>query len=150
MAGRSIAIVDDHPMLMEGIAALLERQGGFTLTATGTAAGDIVSITSVHHPDEMIVDLNMPGDVFQAIADALRIAPETKIIVFTASTSPDDAIRVLDAGAKGYVLKGSPGDDLIRALQAAQQNDIYVSPSIASRLIYAFKGSARTTEDGQQ
>ncbi|GAU84742.1 response regulator [Bosea sp. BIWAKO-01] len=85
MPDRSLAIVDDHPMLMEGIAALLERRGGFTIAATGNVADHIVSIARSHHPDEMIVDLSMAGDVFQAIADALKIAPEMTIVVFTAS-----------------------------------------------------------------
>lgn len=139
MPDLSIAIVDDHPMLMEGIAALLKRWGGFMLAATGTVADHIVSITKTHRPDEMIVDLSMAGDVFQAIADALKIAPETKIVVFTASASTEDAIRALDAGAKGYVLKGSPGEDLFQALQAAQRGDIYVTPAFATKLICALK-----------
>ncbi|GAU86025.1 hypothetical protein BIWAKO_05973 [Bosea sp. BIWAKO-01] len=128
---------------MEGIAALLKRWGGFTVDATGNAADDIVSITCAHRPDDMIVDLGMAGDVFRAISDALKLAPAMKIIVFTASTSTDDAMRALDAGAKGYVLKGSPGDNLIHALQAARENDVYISPSFATRLIGALKEKAR-------
>ncbi|MGO4737326.1 LuxR C-terminal-related transcriptional regulator [Bosea sp. 2KB_26] len=139
MPDLSIAIVDDHPMLMEGIAALLKRWGGFMLAATGNVADHIVSIARTHRPDEMIVDLSMTGDVFQAIADALKIAPETKIVVFTASASTEDAIRALDAGAKGYVLKGSPGEDLFQALQAAQRGDVYVTPAFATKLICALK-----------
>ncbi|MGO4665283.1 LuxR C-terminal-related transcriptional regulator [Bosea sp. 2RAB26] len=142
MPDRSVAIVDDHPLLMEGIGALLKRWGGFALTATGNIAEDIVSIVRTHRPGEMIVDLNMVGDVFQAIADALKIAAETNIIVFTASTSPDDAIRALDAGARGYVLKGSPGEDLFQALQAAQHGDVYVTPAFATKVIGALQDKA--------
>ncbi|MGH6782476.1 MAG: LuxR C-terminal-related transcriptional regulator [Sphingomonadaceae bacterium] len=142
MPERSVAIVDDHPLLMEGIAALLKRWGGFTLAATGNVADQIVSITRTHHPDQMIVDLNVVGDVFQAISDALKIAPDTQIIVFTASTNPDDAIRALDIGAKGYVLKGSPGEDLLQALQAAQHGDVYVTPAFAPKVIGALQDKA--------
>ena len=139
MPDRSVAIVDDHPMLLEGIAALLKRWGGFTLAATGIAADDIVSIARTHHPDQMIVDLGMPGDAFQAISDAMKIAPGTKIIVFTASSSTEDAIKALDIGARGYVLKGSPAEDLFQALQAVQQDDVYVTPAFATKVIYALK-----------
>lgn len=139
MPDRSVAIVDDHPIMIEGIASLLKRSGGFTLAATGNVPEDIVSIASTYQPDDLIVDLGMGEDVFQAIADASRIAPRTKIIVFTASASTEDAVKSLDAGANGYVLKGSRGDDLIQALQAAQQNDVYVSPSFATKLICAWK-----------
>lgn len=142
MPERLIAIVDDHPLLMEGIGALLKRWGGFTLAATGNVADDIVSIAKSHHPDQMIVDLNMAGDVFQAISDALKFAPETKIIVFTASTNADDAIRALDIGARGYVLKGSPGEDLFQALGATQQGDVYVTPAFATKVIGALQDKA--------
>lgn len=142
MPERLIAIVDDHPLLMEGIGALLKRWGGFTLAATGNVADDIVSIAKSHHPDQMIVDLNMAGDVFQAISDALKLAPETKIIVFTASINADDAIRALDIGARGYVLKGSPGEDLFQALGATQQGDVYVTPAFATKVIGALQDKA--------
>ncbi|GAU84720.1 hypothetical protein BIWAKO_04657 [Bosea sp. BIWAKO-01] len=126
-------------MLMEGVAAQLKQWGGFTLAAMGNAAAHVVSITRTHHPDEMIVDLGMAGDVYQAIADASKIAPETKIIVFTASTSTDDAIKALNAGARGYVLKGSPGEELLQALNAVQRGEVYVTPSFATKVICALK-----------
>ncbi|MGO4669753.1 response regulator [Bosea sp. 2YAB26] len=143
MPDRTVAIVDDHPLLAEGVATLLRRWGGFTLTATGNVADDILSITKTHQPDFMIVDLSMAGDVFQAISDTLKIAAETRIVVFTASTSTDDAIAALNAGAKGYVLKGSPSDDLFQALNAAQRGDVHVTPSFAAKLIGALKDQNR-------
>jgi DNA-binding NarL/FixJ family response regulator len=85
----------------------------------------------------------MAGDVFQAISDTLKIAAETRIVVFTASTSTDDAIAALNAGAKGYVLKGSPSDDLFQALNAAQRGDVHVTPSFAAKLIGALKDQNR-------
>lgn len=100
MPDRTVAIVDDHPLLAEGVAALLRRWGGFTLTATGNVADDILSITKTHQPNFMIVDLSMAGDVFQAISDTLKIAAETRIVVFTASTSTDDAIAALNAAPR--------------------------------------------------
>lgn len=142
MPDRSVAIVDDHPLLVEGVSALLKRRGGFTVAAIGTVADHIVSITEAHHPDDIIVDLNMLGDVFEAISDAAKIAPGTNIIVFTASANTDNAIKALDAGAKGYVLKGSPGEDLFQALHAAQQGEVYISPSFATKVISALQGKA--------
>ncbi|GAU86155.1 response regulator transcription factor [Bosea sp. BIWAKO-01] len=130
-----MAIVDDHPLQRDGVATLMKAWGGFTLAATGSDASDIVSIARTHQPNHMIVDLGMPGDVFQAVSDALKIAPEMKIIVFTASTSPDDVLRALDAGAKGYVLKGSPGEELLLALQAAQRGDVFVTAAFATKVI---------------
>lgn len=138
----SIAVVDDHPLLMEGLAALMQRKAGFSLTAAGSAASDIYAITDKHRPDAMVVDLNMPGDAFRAIADAAKAAPEMKIIVFTASTNTDHAIKALEAGAKGYVLKGSSADDLIAAIEATCRGEIYITPSFAAKMIGALQSKA--------
>lgn len=138
----SIAVVDDHPLLMEGLAALMQRKAGFSLTAAGSAASDIYTITDRHRPDAMVVDLNMPGDAFQAIADAAKAAPEMKIIVFTASTNTDHAIKALEAGAKGYVLKGSSADDLIEAIEATCRGEIYITPCFAAKMIGALQSKA--------
>lgn len=142
MPDTSIAVVDDHPLLVEGIAALLQRRGGFTLAATGSAAAHIMSIARTQRPDVMIVDLSMAGDVFQTISDVLKIAPETIIVVFTASSSTEDAIKALDAGAKGYVLKGSPAEDLFQALHATQKGDVYITPAFATKVIGALQDKA--------
>lgn len=138
----SIAVVDDHPLLMEGLAALMQRKAGFSLTAAGSSSSDIYAITERHRPDAMVVDLNMPGDAFQAIADAARAAPEMRIVVFTASANTDHAIRALEAGAKGYVLKGSSADDLIEAIEATCRGEIYITPSFAAKMIGALQSKA--------
>ncbi|MGO4665134.1 response regulator [Bosea sp. 2YAB26] len=142
MDGISIAVVDDHPLLTEGIVALLQRKGGFSLVATGSAADHITTITETHQPDAMIVDLNMAGDAFQAISDASKAAPHMKMVVFTASTSTDHAIQALDAGASGYVLKGSPADDLFDAIEAARRGEIYITPAFATKVIGALQSKA--------
>jgi two-component system nitrate/nitrite response regulator NarL len=142
MSEISIAVVDDHPLLMEGIAALLQRKGGFTLAATGSGTDHIASIAAQHGPDAMIVDLNMPGDAFQAISDTSKAFPETKIVVFTASTNADHAIRALDAGASGYILKGSPSDDLFEGIAAALRGEIYITPAFATKVIGALQSKA--------
>ncbi|AZO81842.1 MULTISPECIES: response regulator transcription factor [unclassified Bosea (in: a-proteobacteria)] len=142
----SIAVVDDHPLLMEGLVALMQRKVGFSLSAAGSDAGDIYSITEKHRPDAMIVDLNMPGDAFRAIKDATKTAPDMKIVVFTASTNTDHAIQALEAGAKGYVLKGSSADELIKAIEATCRGEIYITPCFAAKVISALQGKAL---DGQ-
>ncbi|RDJ27263.1 DNA-binding response regulator [Bosea caraganae] len=142
MSAISIAIVDDHPLMAEGIASVLQRRAGFAVAATGSNAGDILSIAANHQVDAIIVDLNMPGDVFQAIADTCRDMPGTKIVVFTASTSTEHAMRALDAGAGGYVLKGSPANELFEAIEAARRGEIYITPSFATKVIGALQSKA--------
>jgi two-component system, NarL family, nitrate/nitrite response regulator NarL len=138
----SVAVVDDHPLLLEGVASLIRKDDRFRLAATGAAAKDIPHIAATHRPDAMTVDLNLPGDAFRAIAEAAKIAPAMKMIVFTASTEADQALKALDAGARGYVLKGSPAADLFAAIEAAQRGEVYITPSFAAQVINQFQASA--------
>lgn len=149
MAKISIAVVDDHPLLMEGLASLMQRKPQFSLTAAGAAASDIRAIAEKHRPDAMIVDLNMPGDAFQAIAEATKIVPEMKIVVFTASTNTDHAIRALEVGAKAYVLKGSPADELIEAIETVCQGEIYMTPCFAAKVISALRNKEQERKAAQ-
>src|SRR5689334_14474643 len=102
----NLGIVDDHPVLSEGLAAILHRDGRFKVEFVGDKAADITRLRNDDEVDVLLVDLNMPGDVFAAIEEARIINPSTKLLVFTASTSADHAVRALSSGASGFVLKG--------------------------------------------
>jgi len=107
MSTVSIGLVDDHPLMIEGIVTLLSRAQGLQVVSTGSTARDVIDISSRFHPDVIIADLSMSGDVYTAITTSIKISPQTKIVAFTAATGVDSAIPALDAGANGYVLKGS-------------------------------------------
>ena len=113
----SIGLVDDHPLMIEGIITLFSRAQGLEISSTGSTARDIIDISSRFRPDVIIVDLSMAGDVYAAIAMSIKVSPNTKIVAFTAATGVDSAIRALDAGANGYVLKGSSAQELIQAVR---------------------------------
>lgn len=142
MADTAIAIVDDHPLLMEGVAAVLGRRPGLNVVGTGSSAADILRLATAHHLDALVVDLNMPGDTFQAIKELRAAFPRTRIVVFTASTNTDHAIRALDAGAGAYVLKGSPATDLAEAIEATGRSEIYITPAFATKVISALQSKA--------
>jgi DNA-binding NarL/FixJ family response regulator len=135
MSTVSIALVDDHPLMIEGILGLLSRAQCFRVLSTGSTARDIIDISSRFHPDVIIVDLSMPGDVYAAIASSIKISPNTKIVAFTAATGVDSAIRALDAGANGYVLKGSSTQELIQAVESVRHGETYITQSFASQVI---------------
>ena len=99
-----IAVVDDHPLMLEALVSLLSHSA-FGVVATGTTASDITRIAQQFRPEVMVVDLSMVGDAFEAIAAVVKTVPETKIVAFTAATGVQPAIRALEAGARGYVLK---------------------------------------------
>jgi two-component system, NarL family, nitrate/nitrite response regulator NarL len=138
----SIGLVDDHPLMIEGIVALLSRAQGLQVLSTGSTAGDIVDISLRFHPDVIIVDLSMPGDVYEAITTSIRISPNTKIVAFTAATGVDSAIRALDAGATGYVLKGSSAKELIQAVESVRHGETYITQSFASQVIASLRNAS--------
>jgi DNA-binding NarL/FixJ family response regulator len=142
MASISVAVVDGHPVLLEGISAVLARHGGFSLAAAGSSANEICSIARSCRPGAMIVDLAVPGEPFIAISEAATAAPKMAIIVFTASDSVFDAVRALDAGANGYVLKGSTTKELTDAIEVTLRGEIYITPSLATKVIAALRRRA--------
>jgi len=142
MSTVSIGLVDDHPLMIEGIVALLSRAQGLQVLSTGSTAKDIIDISLRFHPDVIIVDLSMAGDVYEAIATSIRLAPNTKVVAFTAATGVDSAIRALDAGASGYVLKGSSAQELIQAVESVRLGETYITQNFASQVIAALRNTS--------
>lgn len=137
----SIGVVDDHPMLAEGIAATLAKLPNLFVVAKGHAADDIIRIASELHVDLLITDLSMPGDAFAAIARVSELYPRTAVIAYTGSGCTDFAVKALNAGAKGFVLKGSPVEELLNAVEAVSTGSVYISPSFAPRVIAALQAA---------
>ena len=138
----SIGLVDDHPLMIEGITTLFSRAHDLEISSTGSTARDIIDISARYHPDVIIVDLSMAGDVYGAIATSIKVSPNTKIVAFTAATGVDSAIRALDAGANGYVLKGSSAQELIQAVEAVRLGETYITQSFASQVISALRNAS--------
>ena len=128
--------------MLAGIVAFLSRAQGLQVLSTGSTARDIIDISSRFHPDVIIVDLRMAGDVYAAIATSIKISPNTKIVAFTAATGVDSVIRALDAGANGYVLKGSSAQELIQAVESVCQGETYITRSFESQVITGLRNAS--------
>ena len=137
MLSVSVAFVDDHPTLLEGIRAIFSRRPGYKVIATGNCCTEALGIALEHKPNVLMIDLNMPGNAFDCIAQIRIASPETKVIAFTASSGINHAIDALQAGASGYVLKGSPLGSLTEAIDAVMAGDTYISKGFATKVITA-------------
>jgi DNA-binding NarL/FixJ family response regulator len=142
-----LVFVDDHPTLLTGIAALFDGQDGFEIVGTGTSAAQAVELAASVTPDVISLDLSMPGDVFSAIGAISDLSPLTRIIVFTAYADVDMALRVLDAGVHGFVLKGRPSSDLFECIGAVMAGGIFVSPEFSQRLMAGFRNRTRRVRE---
>jgi len=135
----SVALVDDHPLMLAGVVNLFETNSEFSVVAKGASADDALQISRQLSPDVMVLDLYMPGNVFEVISEIGANPGGTKVVAFTAMTGSDYAVRALHAGAKGYVLKGSSADELIQGVRAAHSGETYITPAFAIKVIEALR-----------
>jgi DNA-binding NarL/FixJ family response regulator len=127
-------VVDDHPVVRQGIRALLERElDGVEVSTAATPEAALQD--SDGRPDVVVIDLRrVSGDVQDAVT-RLQDKLQSPIVVFTADGGPRMLAEALKAGVKGYVRKDSPPEDLIRAIQAASNGEFYVDPALSSSLL---------------
>jgi DNA-binding NarL/FixJ family response regulator len=130
-----ILVVDDHSIVRSGLAVLLDREDGMKVVGSATTGEEAVQMTRRLEPDLIIMDLALP--TLNGI-DATRLIlvefPQIRIIALSASRKPGHVCRALGAGAQGYVLKHSPGEEIVRAVKAVSAGGRYVSPEIAHLL----------------
>ncbi|MDI4657977.1 response regulator transcription factor [Xanthobacter autotrophicus] len=143
MCAISVAVVDDHPIVVEGIVTVLEKTGTFSVVSTGSGVNDILGTAQSHGPDVIVVDLTMQGDVIGAVSQVREAFPATRIVIFTASNNAELAAKALSSGASAFVLKGSPQGDLIQAITCAMAGETYITPSFAARIIAELEAKAR-------
>lgn len=136
-----IALVDDHPLFLDGVRLALERQAGIEVVATGANADDAVRIAELQAPDLIVMDVRMPGGGIGATAVITTSRPAIRIVFLTASESEDDVTAAMTAGASGYVLKGVGAVELADILRTVHAGQSYVAPAIAANMLRRLKHS---------
>jgi two-component system response regulator NreC len=131
----TIVIADDHRVVRSGLRLLLDSEEDFEVLAE---SGDVPSTerrVAAHHPDVLILDLNMSGDSSLASIPRLRQdVPDTQIVVLTMQSDPAFAREALRAGAIGYVLKEAADTELVQAVRLAAAGRTYLTPELGARL----------------
>ena len=126
-------IVDEHPVVRQGIRALLERE------LPGVEVIDAPSASAVPAgepaPDVVVVDPSHAGGNVEALVAELRESLDSAIVIFTGNGGPRLLADALKAGVKGYVRKDSPPEDLVRAIRAAHSGEFYVDPALSSTIV---------------
>jgi two-component system response regulator NreC len=130
-----IVIADDHSVVRRGLRQLLEAEVGLEIVAE---AGDVDSARRYvrgHHPDVLVLDLNMPGgSSLDAIPIIRQESPDTQIVVLTMQNEPAYARQALSSGVLGYVLKDAADAELVQAIRAAAAGDSYLNPRLGAKL----------------
>jgi two-component system nitrate/nitrite response regulator NarL len=143
-----IAVVDDHPLFRQGVSFTLRSAPDLEVVAEGASGPDAIRTVAEHAPDIILLDVSMPGGGIEAAREIRRISPDTKIIMLTVSESENDVTAAMQAGANGYILKGSSGPDLLQIVRSVQNGEMYVTPTLAARLLVQMKQpAARRDQD---
>ena len=143
----SIVWADDHPLFREGVARTLAAEDDFDVVGEASDADEAVVMVKNLLPDIVILDISMPGSGIEAARQISRSCPVVKIIMLTVSEQDDDVVSALQVGARGYILKGIGGKELVRIVRTIHQGESYVSPDLAKRLLIAMRESDVAVED---
>jgi two-component system NarL family response regulator len=130
-----VLIADDHPVVREGVAAMIERRPDMTVVAEAATGREAVAAYRAARPDVVLMDLRMPDMTGVEAIGAIRGEfPGARIIVLTTYDGDEDIYRGLQAGARAYLLKDAPRDDLLDAIRAVHAGQSRIPPAVAARL----------------
>jgi DNA-binding NarL/FixJ family response regulator len=135
VAARRVLIVDDHPVVRAGLAALLAPEADLRVVAEAADGAEGVALHEIHAPDVTLMGLRMPRmDGFAAIRAIRAARPDARVVALTSREGDVDIHRALDAGACGYLIKSTPGPDIVSAVRAAASGRRVIPPEVAGRL----------------
>ncbi len=134
-----ILIADDHPLFRKGIAALLASIPGFEVVGQAATGEEAITRAASLQPDVILMDLQMPGGSgITATREILRTSPHIRILVVSLFEDDDSVFMALRAGERGYVLKDTEEEELVRAIRAVGNGEAIFSPAVATRVLAFF------------
>jgi DNA-binding NarL/FixJ family response regulator len=138
-----LLIVDDHPVVRDGLRGIFEGDPEFEVVGEASDGGEGVAAADRLRPDVILMDLRMPGgDGASAIRELDARGNPARVLVLTTFDTDSDVAPAIEAGATGYLLKDSPRDALVRAVRAAYNGESVLAPSVASRLMSHLRAPA--------
>jgi DNA-binding NarL/FixJ family response regulator len=143
-----ILVADDHPMLREGLVAVLSTQPDFDVIGEASDGSEVVWLAERLHPDVILLDLEMPNADGVAALERLRNADaRTRTIVFTAYDTDERILGALRAGARGYLLKGASRKEIFDAVRTVHSGGSLLQPAVTSRLLEHVERGNERPED---
>lgn len=140
---KSVLVVDDHPIIRDGLAFLLQSNKDLSVCCKVGSAAAAMDCIERKHPYLVVTDVSLPDrNGIELIRDALARFPDLLFLVVSMHDETLYAERVLRAGAKGYIMKEAASDELLDAVKKVMEGDIYVSPQMASVLLKRLSGKA--------
>jgi|SRR5580692_3129470 DNA-binding NarL/FixJ family response regulator len=139
MAPFRILLADDHEVVRAGLRALLEEQSGWEVVAEAVDGRDAVEKASKLRPDAVVIDIAMPSlNGLEAVRQIVKAVPNAKVLVLTMYDSDPLIQQVLQAGARGYLLKSDAGRDLVSAIEALRRNKTFFTPKVSQMVLEGY------------
>lgn len=139
-----VVIVDDHPIVQDGVATALNRTADIRLVDAASDVAAALKALPRARPDVILLDIRLHGtDGLSAIQTLLAARPGVRIVVFSAYDLDEYVFGAIRAGAKGYLLKGTPSAELASAIRKVHAGESYVSPALSARLVEQMQPRSR-------
>jgi DNA-binding NarL/FixJ family response regulator len=136
MGNFKVLVADDHEVVRKGLRSILEEQPGWEVAGEACDGREAVDKVRTTKPDVSVVDVSMPGlNGLEATRQMLRNDPSTKVLILTMHESDPLIREVLDAGARGYLLKSDASRDLVSAIEAIRRNKTYFTARVAQLVL---------------
>lgn len=143
----SVMVVDDHPIWREGVARDL-TEAGFRVAATAEDAAAAARRAAATRPQVVLMDMQLPdGNGAQATAEVLRVSPDSRVLVLSASGERDDVLDAVKAGASGYLMKSASAAELVGAVRATAAGQAVFTPGLAGLVLGEYRRMATAPAD---
>jgi DNA-binding NarL/FixJ family response regulator len=140
-----VVLADDHPIVRDGLRALLTSIPDVELVGEATTGREAVRSAVTDRPDVIVMDLRMPDlDGAAATAEICRVAPDVAVLVLTMLDDDDSVFAAMRAGARGYLVKGASQQEIVRAITAVAAGEAIFGPGVARRVLRYFASPPAT------
>jgi len=144
MSGRiKVAVVDDHPLFREGVVHTLGLSEDFVVGGQGASADEAICIAAEIEPDVMLLDMKLPGGGLEALSTIANFYLRTKVVMLTFVDEEEIVTRAFRLGARGYILKGTGGNELKEAVRLVARGEPYASPQLIPKLLDMMSGGRK-------
>jgi DNA-binding NarL/FixJ family response regulator len=148
MPALQLLLADDHEIVRQGLRSMLETQRDCKVVGEAADGRQAVTMTKELNPDVVILDIGMPSlNGLEATRQILKMRPQTKVLILTMHESDSVIREVLDAGARGYILKTDAGRDLVTAVESLRRNKTFFTSRVSQMILDGFlKGDKKPQE----
>jgi len=132
-----ILVIDDHPLFRKGITGIIDESDHFEVIGDAGDGKDGLNHMRLKNPDLIILDISMPGQNGIELLKIMKAEkPRTPVLVLTVHDEVIYAVRALKAGARGYILKGESGEEILSGMMAIMRGELFLSPQIKHQIIF--------------